>query len=235
MPEMWSVGFAGSELHREADHLNERLVFLAEMARTHHLWIAAGSLPEVASGKKVFNTLFLFDPAGTIRFSYRKIHLFPNSSEPKYFQSGYALPEPVKTGKWVIGAGICYDLRMPELFRVQARQGVNLFLVPTQFPDPRLDHFHLFCRARAIENLAWLAGINRIGFDGTLSYSGGSAVFGPFGEVIATAEKAEEVVIGEIDAGEIQRVRREYPFLKETLVLDSLVANQPLTPPLDLR
>jgi len=224
LPEMWSASFAGEGLKREAECLAERQAFVAAEARRNQLWIAAGTLPEPASDDRVFNTLFLFDPTGTIRWSYRKVHLFPNSSEPRWFRGADRPAQPLMLGSWVIGGGVCYDVRMPELFRAQMKAQANLYVLPAQFPDPRLEHFTLLCRCRALENLAYLAGVNRIGSEGSLTHSGGSLVVDPFGRVLAQRDATEGIVIADLDVAVVQAIRRQHPFLEQTKTLDQLLA-----------
>ncbi|MFZ2957856.1 MAG: nitrilase-related carbon-nitrogen hydrolase [Candidatus Ozemobacteraceae bacterium] len=216
LPEMWSRSFCAGNLNQEADCLAERKFFCAARARQFGYWLAAGTLPEHSPAGKVFNTLFLFDPAGEERLAYRKVHLFPNTSEPKYFDPGTEIPLPVSSGPWKIGAGICFDLRFPELFRRQMRMGANFFLVPAQFPDPREDHFTLLAQARALENQAMLVAVNRTGADGVLTFFGGSLIADGFGKIESKLGREAGLMTARLRFDELQNQRQKYPFIEHT-------------------
>lgn len=219
-PEMWSRSFCGRHLPEEASHLDERLAFCAERARRFNCWIGAGTLPEPAGDGKVFNTFFLLDATGTVRLTYRKLHLYPNTSEPRYFARGTVVPEPVVSGPWIIGAGICFDLRFPELFRRQVRRGANLFLCPVQFPQSGAEILELLSRARALENQAAFVTANRCGREGPHSFCGASAVIDPRGRLLAVAEGEEYCVITELSAAKLGELRQEHPYLAAAHLLD---------------
>lgn len=214
LPEMWSRGFCEEALKEEGSHLPARLGACAERARKHRVWLAAGTLPEPASPGKVFNTFHLINPEGEVCLSYRKIHLFPNTGEPKFFDAGTDIPRPFVSGPWKIGAGICFDLRFPEFFRAQMKRGANLFFVPAQFPNPRTDHFSLFSQARALENLSFLAAINCCGNQPKLSFSGKSAIIDPLGKPLTEIDNQEGMIAATIDAGSLEKTRRDLPFLE---------------------
>lgn len=220
LPEMWTAGFAAADLCHEAEQLDSRKEFIATTAQRHQMWIAAGTLPEPAGDGLVSNALFLFDPQGQERWSFRKVHLFPQPFELSWFRAAKQPATPLKIGSWSLGGGICYDLRMPELFREQMKQGVNLFLLPAQFPDPRLEHFTLLCQARALENLAFFVGVNRIGKEGALTHSGGSLVVGPFGRILASLGDCESLLVVDLDVQTVHETRRHHPFLRNTVILD---------------
>ncbi|MBF0408153.1 MAG: hypothetical protein HQM10_12420 [Candidatus Riflebacteria bacterium] len=217
LPEMWSCGFCGSRLAAEAELFNERVDCCAFLAKKYNTWIAAGSIPETSSEKssgKVFNTLPLISAEGKLMYKFRKMHLFVNSTEPEYFLPGESIPEPFSTGSWKIGAGICFDLRFPEVFRIQMLAEANLFLLPAQFPDPRLDHFSLLSASRALENQSYMIAGNRTGEDGRLTFSGGSQVNTPEGKTIAIAAKTDEIINCTIDYDFLNDHRSKFPFRK---------------------
>lgn len=219
LPEMWSRSFCGRHLVEEAALLEARLSFCAERARRHRCWIAAGTLPEPAGDGKVYNTFFLLDTTGEVRQTYRKIHLYPNTSEPKYFAPGSALPEPLDLGSWKIGVGVCFDLRFPELFRAQVKRGVNLFLCPVQFPSSGAETLSVLSRARAMENLAGVVVANRWGREGPHGFGGGSAIIGPRGNALASVGEGEGIACTDLSADKIVLLREEHPYLASARVL----------------
>lgn len=224
LPEMWSRGFCGNALLEEAEALPSRQASMQERAARHRIWIG-GTLPEPGDGRRVFNTFYLYDGEGILRFSYRKIHLFPLTREPEFFLPGDSLPAPCEAGSWRIGAGICFDIRFPGLFTSQVAQGANLLLLPAQFPDPRQEHFRLLARARALENQACVVGVNRTGADGALTYFGGSLICNFQGEIIGEMSRDEGGAVRTIRASEGEALRAAFPLQER---ISSLAA--PLRP-----
>ena len=90
---------------------------------------------------------------------------------------------------------VCYDLRFPEPFRLAAEE-TDLFAVIANWPDRRRAHWKGLLLARAVENLAYVAGVNRVGEGNGQTYLGDSALVGPWGEALVTAEGQEAVLLG---------------------------------------
>ncbi|MBI3039758.1 hypothetical protein HYY75_12065 [bacterium] len=212
LPEMWTNSFCGTRLKEESEFLEERLESCANRAKQFLVWIA-GTFAEPMAGKKVFNSLYLIDPSGKIRYKFRKMHIFPNTNEEPFFEPGLSIPKPFSSGNWKIGAGICFDLRFPEVFRQQMLEGANLFFVPSQFPAIRGEHFRLLSRSRALENLAYTVSVNRTGAEGELSFSGGSLAIEPFGSVICENFSPEGFEIATLDVQRVIALRKRHPFL----------------------
>ena len=103
---------------------------------------------------------------------------------------------------------ICYDLRFPEEFREAALKGARLFCVPANWPARRIDHWHALLRARAIENQAFVFGVNRIGSDPNEEYVSSSLAVAPDGRVLH-----EGAGVVEIDPEEAVRLRESFPVL----------------------
>ncbi|MBF0543297.1 MAG: hypothetical protein HQM08_02630 [Candidatus Riflebacteria bacterium] len=212
-PEMWSRSFCGEKLIEEACAFEERIAFCGDLARENKMWIVAGSLPEKTADGKVYNTLPIISPTGEMVYKFRKMHMFINSSEPKYFIPGEEIPQPLSSGPWKIGAGICFDLRFPEVFRRQVFEGANFFVVCAQFPDPRLEHFTLLVRARALENQAYLVAANRCGVESPLTFSGGSTVISPNGNSLGSLDEREGILHCDLEFNALDEYRKKSPFL----------------------
>ena len=89
-------------------------------------------------------------------------------------------------------------------------------MVPANWPESRREHWQTLLRARAIENQAYVLGVNRVGDDPKLSYSGDSLIVDPFGEVLAQADPGwEGVLFAEVDRRRVDKIRTDYPFLKD--------------------
>jgi predicted amidohydrolase len=116
---------------------------------------------------------------------------------------------------------ICYDLRFPELFRLGLDQGAEAFALGACWPKTRQHHWRALLIARAIENQAFVFGVNRVGqdpngaFGNGLEYIGGSIVVGPTGDVLGELGAEEAVMSVEIDPGAVKRWREKFPAWKD--------------------
>jgi len=218
-PEMWTTGFDWSYLAAQAAQHAGVIERVAALARRYGIWIN-GSLPEVTVDGSIANTSILFNAAGERVATYRKVHLFSLLHEDLHLAAGNSLTV-VNTPWGLVGLAICYDIRFPELFRSYALQGVSLVLSPIAFPHPRLDHWQVLSRARAIENQMFLVGVNRVGSedfgpDGVVSYFGNSVIIDPWGRVIVEAsETEEELLTVAIDLRQADEVRSSMRVLND--------------------
>jgi omega-amidase len=210
-PEMWTSGFAWSYLKSAMAEHRQTVDAVAALARRYRIWIN-GSLPTAAARGGVANSSLLFGPDGTVAGRYDKAHLFTLLHEEQHLVAGDSLT--LLNPPWgATGLAICYDLRFPELFRSYALQGARLVLLPAAFPHPRLDHWQVLTRARAIENQLFFVAVNRVGSedfagDGTAHYCGSSRVIDPWGtELVAAGEGEETVLTVTIDLQQAEQVR----------------------------
>ena len=109
---------------------------------------------------------------------------------------------------------VCYDLRFPEPFRLAAAE-TDLFAVVANWPDARREAWRTLLRARAIENLCYVAGVNRVGAGGGLRYAGDSALISPFGDVVIEGSDDEAVLVCEVDANAARDARAKFPALDD--------------------
>jgi predicted amidohydrolase len=110
---------------------------------------------------------------------------------------------------------ICYDLRFPEPFRMVAAN-TDLFCVIANWPRSRRQHWSTILKARAIENQAFVLGVNRTGTGDGLEYTGDSVLLHPMGTELATVEAGSTgYCSGEVDANEVRRIRKEFSFLRD--------------------
>jgi predicted amidohydrolase len=215
-PEMFmALPEKGRSLDQVAEPLDGPFAnSLAGLARKHALYIVSGFWENAPDDHRVYNTAVIFSPEGKIVDCYRKIHLFDALSirESDRMIPGDTLP-PVFTIKGVrIGLAICYDLRFPELFRNLALRGADLILLPSAWYAGPLkeEHWLTLLKARAIENTVYMAGANLTGG----AFSGRSAIFDPFGVLIAGAGESLGLVMGKIDIDRIKEVRAKLPTLE---------------------
>lgn len=199
--------------------LTERL---AGVARDRGVWLLAGSFSEASDvPDKVYNTSVLFASDGSIRASYRKIHLFDVSIAGQFHahESARNLPGDrvvtADTDFGRVGMSICYDLRFPELYRSLALAGAVMAFVPANFTlHTGKDHWEPLLRARAIENGMFLVAPAQIGgVQGAFQAYGRSMVVDPWGTVLACAPDEEGITVVDIDLDAVARTRERLPGL----------------------
>ena len=132
-------------------------------------------------------------------------------------------PAVVKTPLGKFGLATCYDLRFPELFRALLDGGAECFIITSGWPYPRLEHWKLFNRARAVENLCFLISCNSCGEQGGVRYVGHSMVVDPWGETVASLDDREGVLTAEVDLSLVSKTRAEFPVVSDRVLTDSTV------------
>jgi predicted amidohydrolase len=216
LPEIWPCGFFSFDRYkRDSETIDGPIVSaLKAAARKRKCHIFMGSMVE-SDGGHLYNTSILLNPAGAIAARYRKIHLFGYQSEET------ALLEPgedivVTDTPWgKSGLSACYDLRFPELYRRMIDAGAIFFLVASAWPRVRLEAWRLFNRCRAHENLAFLISCNCAGANQGKTYAGHSMIVDPLGQVLAEGAAEEQFVTAEIDPGQVDAARQEFPALED--------------------
>lgn len=219
LPEMFATGFT-MHVDRIADDDEATQSFMAESAVAYQAYVLGGVVTRDADGRGR-NEAVVYDPQGREIARYCKRKPFTYGGEPKHYVAG----TQAVTFDWqgvTVAPLICYELRFPELFRELtapvARQrdpaaGVHLFAVIANWPRERTDHWSALLRARAIENQAYLIGVNRTGDDPKLSYIGHSVILDPRGKVLDELKDEEAILTAEINLAELIAYRREFPAL----------------------
>ena len=211
-PEMTLTGFTMKSKEFGEGLQGESFNFFSQMAITKSIHIFAGII--IKAKKQFFNSLVHFKPNGKLVKLYRKIHPFSYSTEDKNYGGGKR-PAITKIKGWQTGLSICYDLRFPELYRKYGKKRVHLLVNIANWPDTRIEHWRVLLKARAIENLCYVVGVNRVGKDPKLNYIGFSSVFDPMGNEIVAVENEEKVLTAEIDKNIVAEVRNTFPFLDD--------------------
>jgi omega-amidase len=215
LPELFTTGYDLPRAHELAVPNLEHgaAAYIADLARRHRIWIAASLLALNASGRPA-NTGAFWSPEGTIAGVYRKIHLFRMMDEDRHLTAGDSII-PVDLPWGVSGLAICYDLRFPELFRRYALDGARIVFVPAEWPAPRIEHWRILCRARAVENQMVIAACNRVGDDGQNTFGGRSAVIGPGGDPLIEGDKDEALLTVSVDLSQADGLKRDIPILED--------------------
>jgi predicted amidohydrolase len=221
LPEVFAWRGPGADEAAAASAIPGRVSdFLCELAAELRIVLVGGSFLEcVPDSDKCFNTSLVVDADGTLRASYRKMHLFDVEIAAQVCvresETRLAGNETVTatTPLGTLGLSICYDLRFPELYRRLARAGATVITVPSAFTFlTGAAHWEPLLRARAIENQVYVIAPNQCGKSphGFHDY-GNSMIVDPWGTVLARAADGEQVITAEIDTEHLARVRREMP------------------------
>jgi predicted amidohydrolase len=175
-------------------------------------WIA-GSVPEkLAGADRPHNTLLLAGPKGELH-RYRKIHPFSCAGEHKHYRAGEEFVTLDLEGLRLT-LFICYDLRFADEFWATAKE-TDAYLVVANWPEPRRHHWMALLLARAIENQAYVVGVNRVGRDSKLRYTGDSRIIDPAGNILAAASEGETLLLAEVDPEVVRKTRVAFPFAQD--------------------
>ena len=228
LPELFTVGYFAFEAYqRSAEGLDGATVTeLQRLAADRSVAILAGSFVEdlersraagfdVPAAEGLANTSVFIDRDGERRAVYRKQHLFGyDSAESELLVPGETLPTVDFEG-FTIGVTTCYDLRFPELYRQLVEDGATLVLVPSAWPYPRVEHWRLLPRARAVENQLYVAAANGVGRFEEASLLGRSTVYDPWGTTLASSDDNPALVTADISPETVADVREAFPALAD--------------------
>jgi nitrilase len=200
---------------------------MSDMASQFGVWLIGGTVPLISSESgKVLNTILAYGPNGKLAARYDKMHLFGfTRGEESYDESrtisAGADVVTLETPLGRIGLSICYDLRFPELYRAMGE--CTLMVVPAAFTyTTGRAHWEILLRARAIENQCFVLAAAQGGLhkNGRRTW-GHSMLVDPWGEICAQHAEGEGVVLGQIDATQLEEVRMSLPALKHRKLTSS--------------
>ncbi len=212
LTEFFATGFSSNAAAQAEPPDGPTTRFLAEQAHTHHLWLC-GSLPERTPGlERPTNRFTLVGPTGEVH-RYSKIHPFTYAGEHQHFDAGSEVVTFDINGVRVTPF-VCYDLRFADEFWSVA-ESTDLYIVVANWPAARRAHWQALLTARAIENQAYVVGVNRVGRGGGLDYVGDSRIVDPLGEVLASGAGGEVLLVAEVDVEHVRSVRQTFPFLQD--------------------
>ncbi|WP_312322062.1 amidohydrolase [Soonwooa sp.] len=207
LPEMFSTGFC-MDAEEIADRNNETLYWMQSFGKQRNTAVA-GSV-SISENDKFYNRFYFVKPDGRFEF-YDKKHLFSYSGEDKIYTSGDQR-KVIEYKGFKILLQVCYDLRFPVFQRNLG--DYDLMLNVANWPNTRVEAWRTLLKARAIENQAFVFGLNRIGTDGNnLNYEESTLALFADGTEISTRQN--NLVIAEFDLDELQQFRDRYPFLKD--------------------
>jgi predicted amidohydrolase len=211
LTEMFATGFTMLPERIAEDEGGPSEQFLLEQAQAHNAYLIASVAQRGADGK-FRNNAIVAAPDGTAR-RYAKIHPFSFAGEHEHYAAGTDFLS-VDIDGLRTSVFVCYDLRFADEFWARAHD-TDLYVVPANWPEPRREHWRALLRARAIENQAYVIGVNRVGTVKDLPHTGDSAIIDPLGRTLAEASITETVLLADIDAATVADVRARFPFLQD--------------------
>jgi predicted amidohydrolase len=216
LPEVYN--YRANNTYSEPIH-GKSTQFLQALAKKINTTIIAGSFTESGGLTKSYNTTLVINSNGDIIGMYRKMHLFDAELDHKkiaesdrFFKGNH--PEIVTINGWRVGLSICYDLRFPELFRWYFKKGIDIIVIPSSFTfETGQKHWHILCRARAIENQCYVIAPNQCGLgQGNQKTFGHSLIISPSGEILAEADEETSMCISQtLSKKELNSIQSRFP------------------------
>lgn len=213
LPEMFATGFSLDVAKIDDEKDSESQSFLSGLAADLKAYVLGGVVISGPDGKGC-NQATAYAPDGDQIARYHKIYPFTFGKETEHYGAGCQLVQ-FPWHEFTVAPFICYDLRFPEVFRCTVRQGAHLFPVIANWPAARQEHWMALLKARAIENQAYVIGVNRCGNDPNLAYTGRSQIVDPRGQILADAGEGECVIYAEVELGTLLAYRQEFPALAD--------------------
>ncbi|SDL31378.1 nitrilase-related carbon-nitrogen hydrolase [Halarsenatibacter silvermanii] len=217
LPELWNVGFFSFDEYDEKSETLEGKTVKSMSVRAQELecHLLMGSFVEADEENELYNTSVLLDDKGNVMTTYRKIHLFGyESRETDILSPGKEINvEDIGANK--VALSTCYDLRFPELYRIQLERGAEYMLVVSAWPRERVDHWQLLCRTRALENQSYLIAANCAGRSGGVEMAGNSLIISPRGKILSKAGRGEEIIKAECPRDEVIDFRDNFPAVTD--------------------
>ena len=208
LPELFTTGMSLS-LEGLADTNDGRTILAVKNFAKDHNFAITGSFLASDNGK-YYNRAFFLTPDGQ-EYYYDKRHLFRMAGEDRSFSYGTKRLIVDYLG-WKICLMVCYDLRFPVWSRNVGNE-YDLLIYVANWPEARKSAWKALLKARAIENMCYVCGVNRIGVDShEFKYHGGSRMYSPKGKKILKAEKNEELILTEtLNYEKLQSFRTKFP------------------------
>lgn len=214
LPETFTSGFTNETLHNAESMQGESLAWLQSLAREVGATITGSMV--IRDGERCVNRLVWMRPDGTFEV-YDKRHLFRMAKEHERYAGGNERLI-VELNGWRICPQVCYDLRFPVWLRnrynasVQDRFDYDLLIFVANWPSSRRYPWSTLLRARAMENLSYVVGVNRVGIDGNdLHYSGDSVALDYLGQPLIELGSQEQVVTLTFDPAGLAAHRERFP------------------------
>lgn len=218
LPEMFTTGFTMNAEHHFETMNGDTVTWMQTMASQKHAAICGSII--VKENETFFNRFLFVYPDGEIKH-YDKRHTFTLAGEDRVYQKGNKR-EIIDYKGWTISPQVCYDLRFPVWARNTVDYDVLIYVA--NWPEIRVAAWDALLKARAIENLSYCIGVNRIGLDGNgHPYCGHSKTIDPMGNIVGELQENEQAtIISTLSKEELTEIRQKLNFLEDR---DSFVIN----------
>ncbi len=212
LPEMFDTGYI-MEPHKIQNFNPEYSILEMTRLAGKYKVILAGSIPNKV-GENYYNSFFYVNGKGIIG-QYDKVHLFSLAGESQHYTSGKQ-PKDIEIANIKIRPQVCYDLRFP--YSSYNNSGYDILAFVANWPKPRISQWQALLEARAIENQAYVIGVNRIGLDANgYEYNGHSMVADYTGTVVLDCQDKEGLFTININLEEMNKYRLKLPFLQDQI------------------
>jgi predicted amidohydrolase len=210
LPEMFTTGFTMNPKDVAETMQGKTILWLQSLAKAKNSAITGSLIIEENSN--YYNRLVFVFPSGEIQF-YDKRHLFTLAGEDKVYTSGKE-KLIVEYKGFKICSLVCYDLRFPVFARNV--EDYDLLIYVANWPKPRINAWDILLQARAVENMCYTIGVNRIGYDASnFEYVGHSQVVDFLGNYILEPQEIEGVFIVELNKEKLLETRKKFGFLND--------------------
>lgn len=213
-PEMFHTGFSMNVNSLAEEMEGNAMRWLSGIAKRYKAAVCTSLI--IQENRQFYNRLVFMQEDGSFVF-YDKRKLFGLAKEDQIFSAG-ASTVIVSYKSWNILLQVCYDLRFPSIQRNKVVDGdydYDLLLNVANWPEKRSLHWKTLLRARAIENQAYVVGVNRVGEGNNLTYSGDSAAITPLGETLLEITQEERISTLTLSSKYLAEIREKLPFLKD--------------------
>ena len=217
LPEMFTSGFTMNPQLVAETMAGETITLLKSLAKAKNCAIT-GCLV-IAENNNFYNRMVFVFPDQTIDY-YDKKHLFTLAGEDKVYTAGTE-KKIVNFRGFKICLQVCYDLRFPAFARNKENYDVLIYVA--NWPQTRINAWNILLKARAVENMCYVIGVNRIGIDGNNQiYSGDSQVIDYLGNTIVEPQPTEGIFYADLDKDKMLATRNQLQFLND---MDSFTIN----------
>lgn len=219
LPELFLVGYYLEKIGESIPYLAETangptVKELSHISKKENVVIVA-PIPEIREAPGIaYNSAVVIGDNGEILGSYAKTHLWV--LEKRYFRAGAEYPV-FRTSYGTIGVMICYDAGFPEVARILTLKGAEILLMPSAWRIQDFDLWDVNTKARALENLVYLAAVNMVGErNGKPYFFGNSRIVNPRGHVIKEGKlNSEEIIVYKLNLKELIEFRKQLSYLKD--------------------
>ncbi|MDH7446154.1 amidohydrolase [Aquimarina sp. 2201CG14-23] len=212
LPEMFNTGFTMNAVEVAETMDGETINWLKKLAKEKNCAICGSII--IKDIDRYYNRFLFVTPDGTVQ-KYDKHQLFTLAKEEEVFTAG--MEDVIISYKgWKIKPQVCYDLRFPVWARNTS--GYDVLLYVASWPKPRVNAWDALLKARAIENMSYCIGVNRVGLDGKgYEYNGHSAVYDVLGNSVLEENPIEKetTLYARLEKSHIQNTRNKLPFLND--------------------